>query len=108
MKGWDDSIAEISVFPTEISATGLKNFPHEHSIRLPGRNVFVKIASLRNRVASEAWRSSQLVRERETSARTARSKATPGGRRGEENASRDTNLLDLVETQLCSIGNPRI
>ena len=39
-----------------------------------------------------AWRSSQLVRERETSTRAARNKATPGGRRGEENASRQTLL----------------
>ena len=46
MKGWAVSVAEISVFSTEISATGLKISPHKHPSWQPGRNVFDKIASL--------------------------------------------------------------
>ena len=41
MKGWDDSVTEISVFPTEISATGLKIFPYEHSIPVTGTKRFL-------------------------------------------------------------------
>ena len=40
MKGWDGSVAEISVFPTEISATGLKIFLYEHSIPVAGTKRF--------------------------------------------------------------------
>ena len=40
MKGWDGSVAENSVFPTEISATGLNFFPYEHSIPVTGTKTF--------------------------------------------------------------------
>ena len=40
MKGWDGSVAELSVFPTETSATGLKIFPYEKSIQVAGTKRF--------------------------------------------------------------------
>ena len=36
MRGWAGSVAEVSVIPTEISATGMKIFPYDHSISVTG------------------------------------------------------------------------
>ena len=41
MKGWDGSVAEISVGKAEISAaTGLKMFPYKHSVPVTGTKRF--------------------------------------------------------------------
>ena len=40
VKGWYGSVAEISVFPTGISKTGLKMFPYEHFIPVTGTKCF--------------------------------------------------------------------
>ena len=49
MVRWAGLVAEISLFPTEISANGLKIFPYEHSISVTGTKRFCKIASLSKR-----------------------------------------------------------
>ena len=40
MRRWDGSVSEISLGKTEISATGLKIFPYEHSISVTGMKRF--------------------------------------------------------------------
>ena len=47
MSGRAGPVTEISVFATEISVTGMKIFPYEHSSPVTGKkNIFDKIASL--------------------------------------------------------------
>ena len=46
MRGRAGPLNEISVFATEISVTGMKIFPYEHSSSLTERNFLIKIASL--------------------------------------------------------------
>ena len=46
MRGRAGPVSEISVFATEISVTGIKIFPDEHSSPVTGTNIFDKIASL--------------------------------------------------------------
>ena len=46
MRGRDGLLTEILVFATEISVTGMKIFPYEHSSPVTERNFLIKIASL--------------------------------------------------------------
>ena len=46
MRGRAGLLNEISVFASEISVTGMKIFPYEHSSLVTERNFLIKIASL--------------------------------------------------------------